>query len=107
MGLSGYFERVIRLIPASIASGLLAGILLQFGLDAFAGLRIEPKLVGVLVLSYLVFKRINARYAVIGLLCVGIGFLWWQNRLDLTSLRLELGFPIWNTPIFSLNALKR
>ncbi|MGV2481186.1 UNVERIFIED_CONTAM: benzoate/H(+) symporter BenE family transporter, partial [Salmonella enterica subsp. enterica serovar Weltevreden] len=35
LGVSGYFEKVIRLIPPSIASGLLAGILLQFGIGAF------------------------------------------------------------------------
>ena len=33
LGLSGCFERVVRLIPPGIAAGLLAGILLQFGIQ--------------------------------------------------------------------------
>lgn len=37
LGLSGMFERFVQLIPPGIASGLLAGILLQFGISAFGG----------------------------------------------------------------------
>ncbi|ROT97383.1 hypothetical protein EB810_05795 [Altererythrobacter sp. FM1] len=47
LGLSGYFEKVIRLIPPGIASGLFAGILLQFGIWAFGGASADPVLVGV------------------------------------------------------------
>jgi benzoate membrane transport protein len=36
-GFSGWFERMIGRIPISIASGMLAGVLLRFGLDAFIG----------------------------------------------------------------------
>ena len=32
LGLSGYFDKLIRLIPPGVAAGLLAGILLQFGI---------------------------------------------------------------------------
>ena len=37
LGMSGAFERLVRLIPGGIAAGLLAGILLQFGVNAFGG----------------------------------------------------------------------
>ena len=42
LGLSGWFERVIRLIPPGVAAGLLAGILLQFGIQAFGGVSVDP-----------------------------------------------------------------
>lgn len=42
LGLSGWFDRLIRLIPVGVAAGLLAGILLQFGTRAFAGLAATP-----------------------------------------------------------------
>ena len=35
LGLTGYFERLVRIIPGGVAAGLLAGILLQFGIGAF------------------------------------------------------------------------
>ncbi|MCA0342672.1 MAG: benzoate/H(+) symporter BenE family transporter, partial [Proteobacteria bacterium] len=66
LGLSGCFEKVIRLIPPGIASGLLAGILLQFGIGAFSGASVDPLLVGLLILAYVVLKRFCARYAVVG-----------------------------------------
>jgi len=42
LGITGYFEKFIRLIPIGIASGLLAGILLQFGIAAFTNMTIDP-----------------------------------------------------------------
>ncbi|WP_341667312.1 benzoate/H(+) symporter BenE family transporter [Alcaligenes sp. SDU_A2] len=105
LGLSGYFERVIRLIPAGIASGLLAGILLQFGIGAFGGMSVDPMLAGLLIAAYLIFKRLNARYAVVGILVLGLGFLLLQERVDLAGLQLQLAAPVFTMPAFSLNAL--
>ena len=105
LGLSGYFEKVIRLIPPGIASGLLAGILLQFGIGAFAGANVDPFLVGMLIVAYVVLKRFSARYAVVGLLALGMVFLLTQDRVDLSGLKLEFAAPVFTMPAFSLNAL--
>lgn len=35
IGFSGYFERIVQLIPRSIAAAMIAGILFQFGANAF------------------------------------------------------------------------
>ncbi len=105
LGLSGYFEKVIRLIPPGIASGLLAGILLQFGIGAFAGANVDPFLVGLLIVAYVVLKRFSARYAVVGLLALGMVFLLTQDRVDLSGLKLEFAAPVFTMPAFSLNAL--
>ena len=51
LGLSSYFERLIRLIPNGIAAGLLAGILLQFGIGAFGSMTLDPKLAGLVVMA--------------------------------------------------------
>ncbi len=105
LGLSGWFERVIRLIPPGVAAGLLAGILLQFGIGAFGGMSVEPVLAGLLILAYLVFKRFSARYAVVGILLLGLAFLLLQARVDLSGLGLKLAAPVFTPPVFSLNAL--
>ncbi|MBN9437589.1 benzoate/H(+) symporter BenE family transporter [Bosea sp. (in: a-proteobacteria)] len=105
LGLSGWFERVIRLIPPGIASGLLAGILLQFGIGAFGGASVDPLLVGLLVLAYLALKRCSPRYAVVGILVLGLVFLLLQGRVDLSGLRLQFAAPVFTIPEFSLNAL--
>ena len=105
LGVSGYFEKVIKLIPPGIAAGLLAGILLQFGIGAFGGATIDPLLVGLLIVAYVVLKRLSARYAVVGILVLGLAFLLLQNRVDLSGLRLEFAAPVFTVPEFSLNAL--
>lgn len=105
LGLSGYFERVIRLIPPGVAAGLLAGILLQFGIQAFSGMSLDPVLAGLLIVTYVVLKRVMARYAVVGILVVGLSFLLIQHRVDLTGLELKLAAPVFTVPEFSLNAM--
>ena len=105
LGLSGWFERVIRLIPPGVAAGLLAGILLQFGMQAFGGVSVEPLLAATLIVAYVVLKRFSARYAVVGILVLGLAFLRIQDRIDLSTLVLQFAAPVFTMPAFSLNAL--
>lgn len=105
LGMSGYFEKVIRLIPPGVAAGLLAGILLQFGIGAFGGMSIDPWLAGLLIVAYVVLKRLTTRYAVVGILVLGLAFLLIQGRVDLSGLQLTLAAPVFTLPAFSLNAL--
>jgi len=105
LGLSGCFERLIRLIPPGVAAGLLAGILLQFGIGAFTSVSLDPLLAGGLILAYVVLKRVSARYAVVGILVLGLVFLLMQARVDLSGLNLQFAAPVFTAPAFSLNAL--
>ena len=105
LGLSGCFEKIIRLIPPGVAAGLLAGILLQFGIGAFGGMSIDPALVALLIAAYVVLKRFTARYAVVGILLLGLAFLLTQGRVDLSGLELQFAAPVFTRPEFSINAL--
>lgn len=105
LGLSGYFNTLIRRIPAGIAAGLLAGILLQFGIGAFSAMNTDPMLAGMLILAYTVLKRFSARYAVVGLLVLGLAFLMVQGRVDFYGLRLQFAAPVFTRPEFSFNTL--
>lgn len=105
LGLSGCFEKLIRLIPQGVAAGLLAGILLQFGIGAFGGMSLDPLLVGLLIAAYLLFKRFSARYAVVGILGLGLAFLLVQGRVDMSGLALQFAAPVFTRPEFSVNAL--
>lgn len=105
LGLSGCFEKVIRLIPPGIAAAMLAGILLQFGIGAFEGMSLDPALAGMLIAVYVVLKRFAARYAVVGILVLGLVFLLAQNRVDLAGVSLQVAAPVFTAPEFSFNAL--
>lgn len=105
LGLSGWFDRVIRLIPPGVAAGLLAGILLPFGIQAFGGLSVDPGLAGLLIAAYVLLKRVTARYAVVGILVLGLALLLAQGRVDLAGLEWRLAAPVFTAPALSLNAL--
>ncbi|PTX09304.1 benzoate transporter [Achromobacter mucicolens] len=105
LGLSGAFEKLVRRIPGGIAAGLLAGILLQFGVNAFGGASADPLLVIVLVVSYALLKRFTSRFAVVGILAIGLGLLIAQGRLDFSAVHLRLAAPVFEMPSFSLQAL--
>ncbi|MGX5653079.1 benzoate/H(+) symporter BenE family transporter [Hydrogenophaga borbori] len=105
LGLLGGFERLIRLIPPGVAAGLLAGILLPFGIKALGGLSVDPTLAGLLIVAYVLLKRVTARYAVVGILALGLAFLLAQNRVDLSGLALRFAAPVFTPPEFTLNAL--
>lgn len=105
LGLSGYFDKLIRLIPPGVAAGLLAGILLQFGVGAFGGMNVDPLLAGLLIVAYVMLKRLSARYAVVGILVLGLAFLLVQGRIDLSGVALKFATPVFTMPEFSLNAL--
>lgn len=104
LGVTGYFEKLIRLIPIGIASGLLAGILLQFGIAAFTNMTIDPFLAISLFLIYLITKRFSARYAIVSVLVFGFIFLMLQARIDFTGFELKLASPIFTVPAFSINS---
>ena len=104
LGLTGYFERLVRIIPGGVAAGLLAGILLPFGIGAFGGLSVDPVLAGLLIAAYAVFKRFTARYAVVGILVLGLAYLLIQGQAGLSQLTLEIATPVFTAPAFTLNA---
>lgn len=71
-GYSGLFARLMDRIPASIAAALLAGVLARFGLDAVRATPEAPWLVIAMLLAYLLGRRGWPRWAVPGVLVVGV-----------------------------------
>ena len=104
-GFSGLFERMISRIPASLASGMLAGVLLRFGIDAFAAMETQLGMVLTMFAVYLLARRLLPRYAVILTLLVGIAFAAGLGLLRVDGLSLQLAKPVFTTPTFSLAAI--
>jgi len=100
-GFSGFFERMISRIPVSLASGMLAGVLLRFGIDAFAAMKTQLGMVLTMFAVYLLARRLLPRYAVILTLLVGIAFAAALGLLHVDGLSLQLAKPIFTTPTFS------
>lgn len=104
-GFSGFFERMISRIPVSLASGMLAGVLLRFGIDAFASMKTQLGMVLTMFAVYLLARRLLPRYAVILTLLVGIAIAGVLGLLRIDGLSLQLAKPIFTTPTFSFAAV--
>lgn len=104
-GFSGVFERLINRIPVSVASGMLAGVLLRFCIDAFVALQSRLGLALAMIATYLLMRRWQPRYAVVITLLVGVAVAAAGGGMDFSQLRLELAQPVWVTPVFSLHAV--
>jgi len=105
LGVSGMFDRVIKLIPQGIAAGLLAGILFPFGINAFKEITIDPILVCLLFSSFIVLKRFTSRYTILGVLVIGLSYLLLSDKITFSALEWSLSKPIFTSPVFSMNAL--
>ena len=101
-GFSGLFERMLGRIPLSLASAMLAGVLLRFGIDAFTSIQTQPVLVLSMLATWLLTRRWWPRYAIIATLLAGIAVAAATSQLQLAGLRLELAQPVWTTPRPSL-----
>lgn len=104
-GFSGWFERVINRIPMSIAAGMLAGVLLRFGLDVFTAMQSQFGMTFAMFCTYLIARRFLPRYAVVLALLLGIGIAGVQGLLHLETVNLKLAQPVFTPPQFSLTAL--
>nr|WP_277611076.1 benzoate/H(+) symporter BenE family transporter [Microbulbifer celer] len=101
LGISGAFERVMSRVPLPIASAMLAGILLQFGLSVFTSLEANPPLVGTMLLTYLACRLWLPRYAIIVVLMTGFTVSWGQGQVQPDQLHWALSKPVWVSPEFN------
>jgi benzoate membrane transport protein len=104
-GFSGFFERMLSRIPVSLASGMLAGVLLRFGLDVFVSVKTQPVIALGMFVVYLLARRTMPRYAVIVTLLVGIALAASLGLLHAEGLQLQLARPIFIMPTLSVAAV--
>jgi benzoate membrane transport protein len=105
VGFTGWFERAIRRLPMSLASGMLAGVLLRFGLDVFVAMKTQMVMALAMFGAYLLARRLLPRYAVIFALATGLAIAGAQGLLHLGDIRVALAQPVWTTPHFSVSAM--
>jgi benzoate membrane transport protein len=104
-GFSGAFERFMSRIPLPLASAMLAGVLLRFGLDAFVAMRTQLALVLAMFAAWIVARRLVPRYAVVAALGVGIAVAAGRGLLHLEGVRLALATPVFTAPALSVRAV--
>lgn len=102
IGLSGYFDKLIKIIPQSIAAAMMAGILFQFGLGLFKASNSMPYLVFGMLLCYLFAKRFFPRYAIILVLFTGILLALVMGKMNPVSVSFSVAIPQFIQPEWTL-----
>lgn len=104
-GATGWFERIMNRIPMEIASALLAGVLAKFGMQAFSAAESNLPLVLVMLVAYLLSRRLAPRYAVIVTLMAGIVWAALRGQMQWSAVHAGLAMPVFTMPQFSVQAL--
>lgn len=105
VGATRALERVADRIPMEIASALLAGVLARFGIQAFAAAQTALPLVLLMVGTYLVARRMAARYAVVFTLMVGILWVLMTGQMAWSMEPVRLAMPVLVAPQWSVSAI--
>jgi benzoate membrane transport protein len=103
-GVTGWFERVMNRLPLAIASGLLAGVLARFGMQAFVAAQTALPLVLVMLASYLLGRRFLPRYAVPLTLLIAIIFVAMGSGFKGAAPEFSLTVPVFVMPVFTWSA---
>ncbi|WP_345813355.1 benzoate/H(+) symporter BenE family transporter [Paraburkholderia sp. PREW-6R] len=104
VGLTGWFDSLMKKIPAGIASALLAGILFEIGIEIFRAAQFQTALVLTMFFTYLVIKRLAPRYAIVTTLIVGTVAAGALGLLDFSRFHVALAHPVFTAPVFSVAA---
>jgi benzoate membrane transport protein len=104
-GATGLFAKLMRHIPQPLAAAMLGGVLLQFGMVVFSQLSTHLALVGSMLVSFLIARRLLPRYAVpLSLLC-GIAVAMGLGLIDMGGVGLAMSSPVWINPEFHWQGL--
>jgi len=104
-GITGLFEKVINKIPFQLASAMLAGILVNFGIDVFNQMNQEPILVIVMVLTYLLSKQLAPKFTILFVLLISVVLAWQLKLVSLNEFSWQMSEFRYISPEFNLQAI--
>lgn len=100
-GITGIFARLMKIIPHSLAAAMLAGILLRFGMQAFAGLQGNLLLCGSMFAVWLLCKVWLPRFAVVAALLAGGAVAGFSGEVTTSQIAFSFVAPSWIAPEFT------
>ncbi|MGQ3888300.1 benzoate/H(+) symporter BenE family transporter [Legionella sp. CNM-1927-20] len=100
-GVSGSVTKIMRFIPTSIASAMLAGILLHFGIGLFMAVQAQSLLVLGMIFMYLLGKQFFPRVVILIVMASGMIIAAGEGLINTSALHLEIAYPIFTKPEFS------
>lgn len=104
-GMTGFFEKIMAHIPRSLSSAMLAGILLHFGLNIFIAMEHQCTLIALMLLSYLIGRRLFPRYVILFVLFFGILVAQLAGLFHFDHIPITFTTPLFTSPVFSPTTL--
>jgi benzoate membrane transport protein len=104
LGLTGWYSRVLRLVPTPIIMGMLAGVLLHYGADAFGVLPENPLMVIAMIAVFFVLRRRRFRAPTLGALLAGLVIAGLSGLVSIPPLDLAFTQPVFTAPTFTFSA---
>lgn len=93
IGITGYFDKLLKWIPQDVAAGMMAGILFQFGLGLFTATDSMPLIVFSMLLVFLFAKRLTPRYAMVWVLVAGVVLSLLLGKMNPVDVNFTLAIP--------------
>ncbi len=102
---SGWFDRLAKMIPTTLASAMLAGILINFGSRVFVSMQAQTLMVALMLITYLLVRIRLPRYSILLMLAVGLVYTVAAGLLKTEHLVLVAPALQWVNPEFHLGAI--
>ncbi|MEB7642019.1 benzoate/H(+) symporter BenE [Acinetobacter pittii] len=98
IGVTGYFDKLLKWIPQDVAAGMMAGILFQFGIGLFTASDSMPFIVFSMLIVFLIAKRLMPRYTMIWVLAAGVLLSLILGKMNPVDVSFSLAIPQWISP---------
>ena len=105
VGITGYFDKLLKIIPQSIAAAMMAGILFQFGLGLFTATDSMPLIVLSMLVVFLIAKRLAPRYSMLWVLLTGVALSVALGKMNAVSMDFRLAIPQFIAPEWTVNSM--
>ncbi|QNX07871.1 benzoate/H(+) symporter BenE [Acinetobacter seifertii] len=104
IGVTGYFDKLLKWIPQDVAAGMMAGILFQFGIGLFTASDSMPFIVFSMLIVFLIAKRLMPRYTMIWVLAAGVLLSLFLGKMNPVDVSFSLAIPQWINPEWTWNS---
>lgn len=104
IGITGYFDKLLKWIPQDVAAGMMAGILFQFGLGLFTATDSMPMIVFGMLMVFLLAKRLVPRYAMVWVLVSGVVLSLVLGKMNPVEVSFTLAIPQFIAPEWTWNS---
>ncbi|MBD0139529.1 benzoate/H(+) symporter BenE [Acinetobacter baumannii] len=104
IGITGYFDKLLKWIPQDVAAGMMAGILFQFGISLFTASDSMPLIVFGMLIVFLIAKRLMPRYTMIWVLAAGVLLSLILGKMNPVDVSFNLAIPQWISPEWTWNS---